>query len=306
MKREEIRARLACQGCTILEQEPMSSHTSFKIGGPAEFLALPQSRKQLAGLLREARALALPVLVVGKGSNLLVSDAGISGLVIGLGEEFSAIQPQGEDGLYCQAGASMASVCKAALERGLTGLEFAWGLPGSLGGAVYMNAGAYGGQMEDVVERADHLTRNGQPDFFAGEELAYSYRESAYMATDLCITGAMLRLKKGDPAEIKAKMEDLGRRRREKQPLEYPSAGSTFRRPVGGYASALIDQCGLKGLGVGGAMVSEKHAGFVINTGGATCAQVLELTKLIHDRVLEATGISLELEVKLVGEGLPQ
>ncbi|WP_419486464.1 UDP-N-acetylmuramate dehydrogenase, partial [Hominenteromicrobium sp.] len=202
--------------------------------------------------------------------------------------------------VLCGAGASLATVCSFARGQGLAGLEFAWGIPGQLGGAVYMNAGAYGGEMKQVVERVHFLEADGTPGVMSGEDLAFGYRKSAFMGTKRIITSAELRLESGAEAEITAKMEDFMRRRREKQPLELPSAGSVFKRPEGYFAGTLIEQCGLKGFAVGGACVSEKHAGFIVNKGGATCADVEALIRAIQDTVFQATGVELEPEIRRI------
>lgn len=296
---ENLKSLAQSLSADVSENEPMSKHTTFKIGGPADLFIVPHSEETLAKICGFCKEYDIPNLAVGKGSNLLVSDKGIRGAVIkssGSGE----IRADGEK-ISAPAGASLCSVCETAREMSLTGLEFAYGIPGSVGGAVYMNAGAYGGEMKDVVTATRHI-KNGEIGGFSKEELDFSYRHSAYTGTNAKITRVEFTLKKGDPEAISARMYELIGRRKAKQPLEFPSAGSVFKRPEGHYAGALIEQCGLKGAKVGGAMVSTKHAGFIINAGGATCIDVLNLIKKIQKDVLDKTGVSLECEIKAVGE----
>lgn len=281
---------------------PLKELCTFKIGGPAAAIVSPMDEAQLACLLAFLKKHALRPLVLGKGSNMLFSDRGFDGVVIRIGGAFSGIRLTEDTLLECEAGASLTQVCRFAHEHALTGLEFAFGIPGSVGGAVYMNAGAYGGEMKDVLERVHHLTANGEQDTYEGDRLALSYRHSAYTDSDKVITKVFLRLAPGSPDEIRAKMDDYMNRRRSKQPLEFASAGSTFRRPEGAYASALIDKCGLKGRSVGGAVVSEKHAGFIVNTGEATGADVRALIEEVRREVKEKTGYDLACEVKIIGE----
>ncbi len=287
------------KGIAYLENEPMSAHTSFKIGGAAKLMALPQSEEEIAYLVRCCRLTGMRCMPVGNGTNLLVSDEGINACVILLGKGFDTIKMLDDTTIYAEAGAPLKRVCTFALEHGLSGLEFAYGIPGSCGGAAFMNAGAYGGEMKDVLYRCDHINGAGMKCSLEGEALQLSYRHSAYYDNSCIITGLYLRLKKGNKEEIKAKMKDLMGRRRDKQPLEYPSAGSTFKRPEGYFAGALIEDCGLKGARVGGAQVSEKHAGFVINTGGATCKDVLDLCKYVSDTVYNKHGVRLEMEIRV-------
>ena len=288
-------------GIKFLEHEDLSKHTSFKIGGPAEFFVKPKNKEQVSSVVDYCEKNSVPLLPLGKGSNVLVSDDGINGVVMYFGSDFGKIELIDENTIYCEAGAGLAALCNFALENELTGLEFAYGIPGSVGGAVFMNAGAYGGEIKDVILYADHVDKNGKAGKFTGEELEMSYRHSVYSGKEYFITGAAFKLKKGEKAEIKAKMDDLIGRRFDKQPMDKPSAGSTFKRPEGAFASALIDQCGLKGYRVGGAEVSTKHAGFVVNIGGATCEDVLRLIKDIQEKVKNDTGFSLEPEVEILG-----
>ena len=290
-------------GCPLRADEPMARHTTFQIGGPADRFLTVENAAQLQGLLSCLRQAGIPYLVLGKGSNLLVSDKGIRGAVLHLGGDFKKVEvlPDGRT-LRAGAGAPLASVCALARERSLTGLEFAWGIPGSVGGGAYMDAGAYGGEMRDVVSRVLHLGPDGAPGEARGEELCFGYRKSRYTGGEDIITAVEFTLQPGDPAAIAGKMEELMARRKDKQPYDMPSAGSVFKRPQNGFAAALIEQCGLKGRRVGGAQVSEKHAGFIVNTGGATCQDVLELISIIQKMVEEQTGTRLECEVRVTGE----
>lgn len=294
---EEIRSICKALGCEYGENVPMRDYTTFRIGGPVPFMLFPGNTEQIAAV-RRALYGKCRVLPVGCGSNMLVSDEGVDAVAIHLGKNFSRIEREGET-LICEAGATMAQACQAALKNELTGMEFAWGIPGSMGGGAYMNAGAYGGEFSDIVLWCEHVDEKGNIGQFSGEELDYHYRHSVYSGQDFLVTQVAVRLQKGDPGEIRARMDDLLSRRRSKQPLEYPSAGSTFKRPEGAYAAALIEQCGLKGLQVGGAMVSPKHSGFVINCGNATCADVLELIRQVRETVQQQTGYVLEREVEL-------
>ena len=292
-----LRAR--CPELEIREWEPMARHTTFRIGGPVRLMALPKTVGEAKKALQAAGEREIVPFFLGNGSNLLVADEGYDGFVLKLTGEMDQIQ---EINCHLVAGSAvlLSRLAVAALGRGLTGLEFAHGIPGSLGGAVTMNAGAYEGEMAQVISSVTCLTRTGEVETVPAADCGFSYRRSAFSGGTRLILRAEFSLSQGDPEEIRAKMEDLARRRKEKQPLEYPSAGSMFKRPVGHFAAALIDQCGLKGLTVGGAQVSEKHAGFVINRGGATCADVTELIRQIQTAVLEKTGVRLEPEVRIM------
>ena len=283
----------------FVENEPMSKHTTFKIGGNARLVVMPESEEEIAFIVKKCNELGVRYLTVGNGSNLLVSDKGIDACVILLGKGFDGIRLIDDTTVFAEAGAMLIKVCTFALENGLSGLEFAYGIPGSCGGAAFMNAGAYGGEMKDVLYRCDHITISGEKGCLEGDDLKLSYRHSAYYDNGCIVTGLYLKLKKGDREEIKAKMQDLMSRRHEKQPLEFPSAGSTFKRPEGYFAGALIEECGLKGMSVGGAQVSTKHAGFVINKGGATCSDVLELCKKVSQTVEREKGVRLEMEIRV-------
>lgn len=298
MSRTEIIYNLAeIAGWEAFKDEPMSRHTSFKIGGNADAYIKVKDISQLKTVMKECREADVDCFLIGNGSNILVSDEGIRGVVIKLGGEFKKISLLDDETIYCGAGASLASLCKFALNNGLSGLEFAWGIPGSVGGALFMNAGAYGGEMKQVVHSVSHLTPNGEIGRCDRDELEFGYRTSVYRKTNNIITGAVLKLKKGNPDEIRTKMEDFMGRRSDKQPLDYPSAGSVFKRPEGAFAGALIEQCGLKGKSRGGAQVSEKHAGFIINTGKATASDVRGLIREVQTTVAEQTGYHLECEL---------
>ena len=280
---------------------PMRKLTTFRTGGPASLLVQPNSEGALQDILQAALSENIPYCVIGNGSNLLVSDEGFRGLVIRIGAEMSGIEELGGGRLRVEAGASMSTLCNAACKLGLSGLEFAFGIPGTAGGAAVMNAGAYGGEMRDVLLSCDHLDSRGNPGAFTGEALDLSYRHSAYSAGGYILTALTLRLMPDSTQAIRARMEENLRRRKEKQPLDFPSAGSTFKRPEGHFAGALIEQCGLKGCRIGGAQVSEKHAGFIINAQEATSADIAGLIAFVRQRVLEETGVLLSPEVKWIG-----
>lgn len=278
----------------------MNRHTTFQIGGPAEYYARPR-REELAPLIGLAELFGLPVTVIGHGSNLLVGDGGIRGLVIEIGEAMSGVRVEGQT-LVASAGTLLAAVAQAAAAAALSGLEFAAGIPGNLGGAVVMNAGAYGGELRDVVEQVTVLDMEGNTRCLGAGELEFGYRKSCIPDYGYIAVEARLTLQPGDSGAIRARMAELARQRMKKQPLEYPSAGSTFKRPQGYFAGKLIMDAGLRGYTVGGAQVSEKHCGFVINRGGATAADVRQLMRDVADRVEERFGVRLEPEVKLAGE----
>lgn len=286
--------------CSAEREVSMKNYTSFKVGGPAELFLSPEDAGQTAKLVHFCEKEEIPVFVLGKGSNLLVSDRGIKGAVIYTGKQ-CGISLVDENTVRAQSGASLAQLCTFALENSLSGLEFAYGIPGTVGGAVFMNAGAYGGEMKDVLLNSEYVSTDGTSGELDNEAMELSYRHSAYENSNLVITAASVRLAPADRNEIKSTMNDILARRKEKQPLEYPSAGSTFKRPEGNFAGALIEQCGLKGVSVGGAQVSEKHAGFIINRGGATAADILSLIKHVQARVKAQTGVSLETEIRLIG-----
>ncbi len=295
----ENRLRREFPNLELRRGEPMSRHTTFRVGGPAALMVLPGDEEELLGAAQAALDEGVTPLLVGNGSNLLVADRGVDAFVIKTAPRVSRVEADGTT-LYAGAGISLAQLAAQAAKRSLTGLEFAHGIPGSLGGGVVMNAGAYGGEMCQVICLVRAVDAQGRVRELTGQNCAFSYRHSLFSQGDWLILGAAVGLSPGDPQAIRARMEDLMGRRKEKQPLEYPSAGSTFKRPQGHFAAALIEQCGLKGLRVGGAQVSEKHAGFIINTGGATCRDILALIDQVRERVLRETGVELEPEVKYV------
>lgn len=283
----------------VLQNEPMREHTTFRIGGPAKLFATV-NEEQLALLIRKAEELYIPYIVVGNGSNLLVSDAGYPGLIIKIAD--APVRMLDSCTLEASAGTSLARLAVAAADAGLTGLEFAHGIPGTVGGAVMMNAGAYEGQISDVLV-SSCCYDGAERQFLKLEKDAhlFTYRHSSYMEHPCrVVTSAIFRLQPGNKDAIRAKMSELNSRRREKQPLEFPSAGSTFKRPEGYFAGKLIEDCGLKGYRIGGAQVSEKHAGFVINAGGATCQDVVQLMEYIEQQVYQRFAIRLEREVRVI------
>ena len=288
-------------GPEVLTDEPMSSHTSFRVGGNADVFITPRSTDQAALVLSAVRRTGLPYFILGNGSNLLVSDRGYRGIVIRLYKNISGVKVDG-DTVTAEAGASLSAIAAAARNASLTGFEFAAGIPGTLGGAVVMNAGAYGGEMKDVVEEAEVLTPDGRLISISERDLGFGYRKSIIRSSGYVVLSARLRLKKGDREEIAARMKDLQQRRVTKQPLEFPSAGSTFKRPEGYFAGKLIEDAGLRGFSVGGARVSDKHCGFVINTGNASASDVYSLICQVKDRVKRHSGVSLEPEVLFLGD----
>ena len=297
---ESFDEKMACElpNVRVEKDVMMQKHTSFRIGGPARRMAFPETSEQLVKTVQLAEACSVKPFVLGKGTNLLICDEGLDTLVVKT-ENMNGIRQVDELTLEADAGISLARLAVFAQQLGLSGLEFAHGIPGSLGGAVYMNAGAYGGEMKDVLVEITTLCRDGVHKLTV-EEADLSYRKSFFSENDAVVLSACVRLKKDDPTEIRARMDDLMARRKKTQPLEYPSAGSTFKRPTGHFAGALIEQTGLKGLTVGGAQVSEKHAGFLINLGGATAADVMELVAQVQERVYQATGVRLEPEVRII------
>ena len=287
-------------GCEYSEDVLLSGFTSFKIGGKADLLLYPESVKMLSSVLSACNELNIRFFVLGKGSNILVSDEGFRGAVIST-SKLDKIELIDDDIVYCQSGVTLSRLCRFALDNSLSGLEFAFGIPGSAGGAAYMNAGAYNGEMKDILFKCDHVSFDGQVGSYSEDKLDFSYRHSVYSKSDKIITGLYLRLNKSNKEPIKSRMDELMAKRRDKQPLEYPSAGSTFKRPKNNFAGALVEQCGLKGFTVGKAQVSEKHAGFVINIGGATASDVMGVIRHCQSVVFEKTGIQLEPEVEFIG-----
>ena len=291
---------LDAKNISYVENEPMSAHTTFKIGGAADVLITVGSIGELQTVLAACKADAVPYMILGNGSNLLVSDEGIEGAVIVLDGDFKEISVDGTV-VTAGAGAKLSRLCTVALENELSGLEFAYGIPGTVGGAMFMNAGAYGGEMKDVALSVTALTPDGEIVDYPAEALELGYRTSVFKKNDKIILFSKYNLHTGEREAIKAQMDDVMNRRKSKQPLEYPSAGSVFKRPEGAFAGTLIEQCGLKGKTVGGAQVSEKHAGFIINVGGATCGDVMELVRQVQDTVQRETGYYLEREIIRTG-----
>ena len=304
---EQLKQQLQAAGILYKENEPLSAHCTFRIGGPADLFVMPRDEDQLCQAVQFCKQAEIRYYLLGNGSNILFADEGFRGAVIDVSAEaagmgLSIYQNADGDYISAPAGLKLSELCKFALQHGYTGLEFAYGIPGTVGGAVYMNAGAYGGEMKDVLTTVRYLAAEGEVREVPAAELDLRYRHSIFEENGGCILSAQFHLQPGNAADIRAKMDELMAKRVEKQPLDKPSAGSTFKRPEGYYAGTLIDQTGLKGLTVGGAQVSEKHAGFVINTGSATCADVRELIRRVQEAVYLAHGIRLEPEVRFVGE----
>ena len=285
----------------VLVNEPMTSHTTFRIGGPADYFVMPETVEELANVLKLCKEENTPYFILGNGSNLLVGDKGFRGVVIQLYKNFDGLSMEGTK-ITAKSGAMLIRVAKEAGKAGLTGLEFASGIPGTIGGAMVMNAGAYGGEMKDVVTSVTVLTKDGDIKTLSGEEMNFRYRGSVVEDEGYIVLEAVMELKEGNLEEIQARIEELSVQRRTKQPIEYPSAGSTFKRPEGYFAGKLIQDAELRGYQVGGAQVSEKHCGFVINAGGATAADVMQLMQDVSDKVQEQFGVTLEPEVKRIGE----
>lgn len=283
-----------------IENEPLAEHTSFKIGGPADLFLIPEDGKALAEVIRICHEDDIPFFLIGNGSNMLIRDGGYRGVVVST-EKLQGIDIDGNR-LTAQAGDSLASIAKAAQRAELTGLEFASGIPGTLGGGLRMNAGAYDGELKDVVESADVIFPDGHIETLSADDLHFGYRHSRFQEEPLYMLSATMKLAPGDGEAILARMMDLNQRRRDKQPLEYPSAGSTFRRPQGYFAGKLVQDSGMQGAMVGGAQVSEKHAGFVINRDHATAKDVLDLIKKVQDAVYDQFGVELKTEVIPIGE----
>ena len=284
----------------VLEQEPMARHTTFKVGGPADLFVEPGSREEIRFALEAARRDQVPFFIVGKGSNLLVSDEGYRGMILHIGTKMSQITVR-DDLIEAEAGAPLSKIARAAFEHGLTGMEFAAGIPGSLGGAVVMNAGAYGSEMKDILSEVDVFAQDGSLLTIPADELALSYRHSCILDKGYIVLAARIRLHPGEPEAISRRMNELARARKEKQPLEYPSAGSTFKRPEGYFAGKLVQDAGLKGYAVGGARISDKHSGFVINAGGANAEEIRSLIRQVQSKVNSQFGVMLEPEVRFLG-----
>lgn len=302
--REKLHTRLP--GLELREGEPMGHHTTFRVGGPAALMALPKREEDLPVILQTAHEEGIRPFFLGKGSNLLVADEGVDAFLIKLSGGLTRLELESDTVLRVGSGVTLADTALFAAEHSLTGLEFAHGIPGSVGGAVFMNAGAYDGEMSQVLLSVDCLDEAGNLHRLEKDELELGYRYSIFSQRPWLVVSARLGLQNGDEGEIREKMADLAQRRRSKQPLEYASAGSTFKRPTGHFAGGLIQQCGLKGKSIGGAQVSEKHAGFIINTGGATCEDVLSLIRFVRETVLRETGVLLEPEVRMLGCSLDE
>ena len=302
---EQLKQQLQTAGILYKENEPLSAHCTFRIGGPAELFVMPRDEDQLCQAVQFCKQAEIRYYLLGNGSNILFADEGFRGAVIDVSAEaagmgLSIYQNADGDYISAPAGLKLSELCKFALQHGYTGLEFAYGIPGTVGGAVYMNAGAYGGEMKDVLTTVRYLAAEGEVREVPAAELDLSYRHSIFEENGGCILSAQFHLQPGNAADIRAKMDELMAKRVEKQPLDKPSAGSTFKRPAGAFAAALIDQCGLRGYRHGGAAVSDKHCGFVVNLGGATCADVLALCDEVRAIVKEKTGYDLEKEIRVV------
>lgn len=292
----------AQNGIEFTINEPMSKHTSFKIGGNADRFIKVKNKEELAQIIKICKINKIKTEIIGNGSNLLVTDKGIRAAVLSLVGDFNKIELIDDKTIICGAGVMLSALCAFAKQNSLTGLEFAYGIPGTVGGAVYMNAGAYGGEIKDVLIKSYHLDEQGYEGSLTDNELDLSYRRSIYTDLNYIITYAFFKLQKDDIKVISSKMNDLMGKRKDKQPLEYPSAGSTFKRPEGYFAAALIEECGLKGMCVNSAQVSTKHSGFVINKGNATCEDVINLIEKVKSVVRKQKNIELECEIKIIGE----
>lgn len=290
----------------ILEKEPLKNHTTFRIGGPADYLLLPETEEEIAGAVSSLKNDGIPFLVIGNGSNLLFGDGGFRGVIIKISSLYAGIEnaalTESEGSFYAKAGTSLARISSYAAGLALSGLEFAAGIPGSLGGAVFMNAGAYGGEMCNVIKSVTYMSPDGKIRKRSGDENGFGYRKSVYQESGEVILGADFTLRRGDGFAITETIRRLNTCRREKQPLEFPSAGSAFKRPQGNFAGKLIEEAGLRGFASGGAKISEKHCGFIINTGNATAEDVLNLIEEVRNRVFANAGIWLEPEIRLIGE----
>ncbi len=299
-RNEEIKKLFEKENIKFLINEPMKNHTTFRIGGAADFLALVKSEEEILFLLDTAKKYELDRYIIGNGSNLLVSDKGLSGIAIKMGSDYSDFRVDGEC-ITAKAGALLSAVSKAALSNALAGFEELSGIPASVGGGVYMNAGAYGGEIKDVTSSVRYLSPEGEILTLSGQALSFNYRKSAFSGSENIILSADFKLKEGKHNEIKEKMFDYTQRRKEKQPINMPSCGSAFKRPEGYFAAALIDEAGLKGYTIGGAQVSEKHSGFIVNVGGATAEDVLRLAEHIKNVVYNKFSVELEPEMKMIG-----
>lgn len=290
-------------GCDVLKNEMLGKYTTFKIGGPADLFIKVYNIKALQKLIKYLNEKEVPTFVIGNGSNLLISDEGFRGVVIHPDGDFKKIYNKSDNIIECGSGASLAKSCVFALQNGLSGLEFAWGIPGSCGGAIFMNAGAYNLDMSSVITYSTHINSDGSIETIGNNDMLFAYRKSVYSDNKKIVTSMGIKLTPDDPLQIRKRMYQFMSRRKSKQPLEYPNAGSIFKRPGKGfYAGALIEGCGLKGKQIGGAMVSQKHAGFIVNTGSASCKDVVNLINLIKSSVYKNYGITLECEIKILGK----
>ena len=288
--------------CAYFENEPLSKHTTFRIGGPADLYIAVNSTQAMSEIYSACIKCGIKTLVLGSGSNLLVTDNGFRGVVLSTVNCLSNAEYDGAYIIECDAGVKLSRICTTALENGLTGLEFAWGIPGSIGGAVYMNAGAYDGEIKNVLYSVEHITQTGEIVEVSANDINLGYRMSDYQKNNCIITKVKLKLASGVQSEIKAKMDDFMQRRKDKQPLEFASAGSTFKRPAGNFAGKLIEECNLKGYSFGDACVSEKQSGFIINKGNATFFDVMKVIEHVKQEVYFQKNVKLECEVKIVGD----
>lgn len=284
----------------VRQNVPLKKYTTFKVGGPALFFLIPETKKALLQLIKTIKNIKLPHFVLGKGSNVIVSDKGFKGIIIYTGH-LDKITVQSNN-IIAQSGATLKNVAETAQQNSLTGIEFASGIPGSLGGAIFMNAGAYGGEMSDIIKEVSAFKKNGHKIILKKEDLNFSYRNSIFQSKEYIITTATLGLKKGNKDKIKEKMQKLNQKRKNKQPIEYPSAGSSFKRPKGYYTGPLIEKANLKGHQIGGAQVSEKHAGFIVNKGNATAKDIVNLIRKIQKEVYKTSGVKLKPEPKFLGK----
>ncbi len=300
MLRQELAALAEKLGCAVMKDEPLSKHTTFHIGGACSYMIAPASVEALSALVKFANENNIRTLVLGKGSNMLCADEGFDGVVFLLGSSFSGIELVDQNTVRALAGTSLIQLCRFALENSLAGLEFAYGIPGTVGGGIYMNAGAYGGEIKQVISSVTAMDSNGELHTYSNSQLELTYRRSRFSYSDEIIVSGDFKLAAADALKIKEKMDTLIEKRKEKQPLEFPNAGSTFKRPEGQFAGKLIQDCGLRGVCIGGAQVSEKHCGFVINRNNATSSDIKELIGKIQKTVYDKTGFFLECEVKII------
>lgn len=299
MQIDKLKKTLESTRYTVWENEPMSKHTSFKIGGPAKLFVSPADSNTLSELITNCKNYDIPTVYFGNGSNILFNDYGFDGVVIST-SRMTEISLQDENVIECGSGVKNSVLCQFALENSLSGFEFLWGIPGTVGGAAFMNAGAYGGEIKDVIVGCEYITADGEIKEMSSDEMDLSYRHSIFSENGGIITKVRLRGRLDNKEVIRALMDELMDRRRTKQPLEFPSAGSVFKRPEGYFAAALIEECGLKGESVGGAQVSEKHSGFIINTGNATASDVKQLVEIIKETVFMQKGVQLECEIRVI------